>query len=110
MTEDIKWQDNDVLSVGGKMFAIFDIDRPGCFAFKCDDADFETLTERDGVIPAPYAAKFGWVKVARPGALPASEAKRLLRKAYGLILDRLPARRRAAIEAGIWQPPTARKR
>lgn len=92
VTEDIKWGDDLIFSVGGKMFAGFDLDDERQFAFKCDDDDFDRLTETDGIIPAPYAARFGWVKVERPGALSASEKKRLLRKSYDLVKAKLPKR------------------
>jgi predicted DNA-binding protein (MmcQ/YjbR family) len=96
-TEDVKWGDDLVFSVGGKMYAAFDLDDEDEFGFKCDDIDFERLTKRDGIIPAPYAARFGWVKVKRRGALPESEARRLLAKAHGLVASRLPKKTRAAL-------------
>lgn len=84
-TEDIKWGDNLIFSIGDKMFAGFEVDNEHEFAFKCDEEDFDRLIEREGVIPAPYAAKYGWVKVRKRGALPRAEAEGLLRKAHGLI-------------------------
>lgn len=99
-SDDVKWQDNYVIMVGGKMFAIFECDAPSLYAFKCDPEDFERLCERPGIIPAPYAARFGWVKVMKPGALKAAEAKKLIAKAHGLVLACLPAKKRAEIERG----------
>jgi predicted DNA-binding protein (MmcQ/YjbR family) len=100
VTEDVKWQDNLCLMVGGKMFAIFDCDSPETYAFKCTPEEFDQLTERPNIIPAPYAARFHWVKVTKKGALKAAEAKKLVTKARALVLECLPAKKRAAIEAG----------
>lgn len=84
-TEDVKWGDNLIFSIGDKMYAGFEVENEHEYAFKCDEEDFDRLVERDGVIPAPYAAKYGWVKVVKQGALGRAEAEALLRKAHGLV-------------------------
>lgn len=89
-TEDVKWGEHHVFSVGGKMFAAFDLEGESRVGFKCDDEDFDRLTERDGIIPAPYAARFGWVRVTRRGVLKAAEARALLAKAHALVGAKLP--------------------
>ncbi|MFM9994274.1 MAG: MmcQ/YjbR family DNA-binding protein [Phycisphaerales bacterium] len=96
-TEDIKWEDDLVFSVAGKMYAAFDIENSDDVGFKCDDVEFERLTRIDGIIPAPYAARFGWVKVRRRGVLPLPELKRLIRRSYDLVVEKLPAKARAAL-------------
>lgn len=95
----MKWGDDLVFSVGGKMYAAFDIDSEDQFGFKCDDITFERLTKRAGIVPAPYAARFGWVKVERKGALSGEEARRLLRRSYQLVLAGLPKKARDMIPA-----------
>lgn len=99
-TEDIKWGDNLIFSVGGKMFAGFDTDGTDQFAFRCADEDFDRLVEVDGIIPAPYAAKFAWVKVLRTDALPERELRALLEQAHAIILSGLPKKKQEAIRTG----------
>lgn len=89
-TEDIKWGDDLVFSIGGKMYAAFDIEDEDELGFKCDDEDFDRLTEMDGIIPAPYAARFNWVKVQRRGVLGVEELRGLIRKSYDLVVAKLP--------------------
>lgn len=96
-TEDIKWGDNLIFSVGGKIYAGFDTDGTRRYAFKCDEQGFLGLIQREGIIPAPYSARFFWVKVMRPGALKPAESRALLRRAYELIVEKLPAKKRAEI-------------
>ncbi|MFO0860084.1 MAG: MmcQ/YjbR family DNA-binding protein [Phycisphaerales bacterium] len=86
-TEDIKWGDNLIFSIRGKMYAGFDTDESGYYSFKCTEDDFDTLTEREGIIPAPYAARYFWVAVRQRRALSAAEARKYLRKAYDTILE-----------------------
>jgi predicted DNA-binding protein (MmcQ/YjbR family) len=109
-TEDIKWGADLVFSVGGKMFAGFHADGGLPLGFPCSDEDFDALTARAGIIPAPYAARFGWVSVQTAGALRQAEAKALLKKAYGLVLAKLPKGKREAIAGGAAAPSGAKAR
>ena len=90
-TEDVKWGDDHVFSVGGKMYAAFDVESEDSYGFKCDEEDFDLLTEREGIVPAPYAARFGWVSVER-GAMTKAEAKRQIRKSYEMVAGKLAKR------------------
>ena len=94
-TEDIKWEHDLVFSVGGKMYAAFDPAKPDTPSFKCDEADFLRLTAVDGVRPAAYLARAGWVSLERPDALPIEETKALLTRSHDLVVARLPERIRA---------------
>ena len=59
--------------------------------FKCTPEEFAELTERSGIIPAPYLARYHWVALERWDALPAAELKRRIRESYELVRDKLPA-------------------
>ena len=96
VTEEVKWGEDLVWSVGGKMFAAcHESDSGGAelpLGFKCCDEDFEKLTKKTGIIPAPYAARFGWVSVREASALTQREVERLVREAYRLVREKLPRR------------------
>lgn len=98
-TEDIKWGDNLIFSVGGKMYAGFDAphEAEGQFAFKCEEEEFMGLIQIEGIIPAPYTAKQFWVAVRDREALKIEEWKRLLKKAHSIILAKLPLKTRQLI-------------
>lgn len=87
--EDIKWGDNLVFSVGGKMFAVTHLDDVKGISFKVEDDRFLELTDRAGIIPAPYLARAKWVYVEDKDALGDEEAAALLRRAYELIFAKL---------------------
>ncbi len=97
-TQDVKWVDDLVFSVGGKMYASFHVDDRHRLGFKCTEQDMLRLVQIDGIIPAPYAARFGWVSVLRRGVLGAAELRRLIRKSYGLVVEGLPGRVRRELE------------
>jgi predicted DNA-binding protein (MmcQ/YjbR family) len=94
-TEDIKWGCDAVFSVGGKMFAVAGTPVTGSEApasgisFKVEDERFLELTDRPGIIPAPYLARARWVKVDRAEALSDREAAELLRRSYELVFAKL---------------------
>ena len=97
VTEDVKWGNDLVFSIGDKMFAGFGVDGGAGFGCKCSEDDFAALTELEGIVPAPYAARFFWISVRDPRALSEADAKDLLRKSYDLVLGKLPAKFRAKV-------------
>ncbi|MGB8338751.1 MAG: MmcQ/YjbR family DNA-binding protein [Burkholderiales bacterium] len=101
-TQEIKWGNNLTCCVHKKMFAVFVLDeknRPMRLGFKADRARFLELTDREGIVPAPYLARAKWVAVDSPKALSDAEAKTLLRTAYELIVSKLPKNIREEIAA-----------
>ncbi|MEK7726838.1 MAG: MmcQ/YjbR family DNA-binding protein [candidate division KSB1 bacterium] len=45
-TEDVKWGSNHVFSIGGKMFAVFDLNDDVSVSFKAAPATFDLLTTK----------------------------------------------------------------
>ena len=96
-TEDIKWGNDLVFSIGGKMFAVVCLDPPHTVAFKCMPDAFAELIEREGIIPAPYLARAMWVQDQGVGErLSRRELAPLIRDSYELVLATLPKRRQPA--------------
>jgi len=56
------------------------------------------LTEQPGIVPAPYLARAHWVAFEKADALPRTEAKKLLREAYDIVLAGLPKKVQAAFK------------
>jgi predicted DNA-binding protein (MmcQ/YjbR family) len=88
-TEDIKWGADIVFSVGEKMFMVTGADAPQGMSFKVEDERFLELTDRPGIIPAPYLARAKWVRVESADALDDGEAAALLRHSYELVFAKL---------------------
>ena len=101
-TEDIKWGADAVFSVGAKMFAVTGSEVPAKgMSFKVGDERFLELTDRPGIIPAPYLARAKWVYVERASALSDKEAAALLRRSYELVFAKLTKKLQREIgEAG----------
>lgn len=89
-SEDTKWDNKTVFSVGVKMFAITNKDVPAQgISFKVDDGRFLELTDRPGIVPAPYLARAKWVYVTLDARLDDAELAALLRRSHELVLARL---------------------
>jgi len=93
-TEDVKWSDHLVFSVGDKMFAIFDVSASEAVRLKVDPAVFSILTQQPGVSPAPYLARQSWIKIENSDTLPVDAVQDLLRESYDLVAAKLSKRAR----------------
>lgn len=98
-TEDVKWDNDLVFSVGGKMFACFSLPEGNPLSFKVDPDAFDVLTGRPGIRPAPYLAKHGWVSIESEDTLPAEMLDELIEESHALVAARLPKKLQA--ELGI---------
>lgn len=89
VTEDLKWGCDQVWSVGGKMFCVLGPAGSGGPSFKVPDADFLPMTDRPGIIPAPYMARAHWVKLDALDTLPEAELIAALRTSHALVAAKL---------------------
>ena len=90
-TEQIQWGDDLLFKVGGKMFAVTRLEPAKVWlSLKANPERFAELTERPGVIPAPYLARAKWIALESPDAFPDAELAQLLRESYELVRAKLP--------------------
>lgn len=101
-TEEVLWGGDLVFKIGGKMYAVTALE-PGAvwLSFKCTPENFGELTEREGIIPAPYLARHYWVALESADALPAAELKRLIGESYELVLGKLPKKAQEALHGEV---------
>lgn len=99
VTEDVKWGKDLCFSVGGKMFCVTGLEPDGgfSFSFKCTPEKFAELTEINGIVPAPYVARYHWVLIEDAAALPGTELKNLIKSSYQMVFDRLPKKTRDSL-------------
>ncbi len=91
-TEDIQWGNDLLFRIGRKIYAGASLDAasPTRLSFKCTPEEFAELIERDGIVPAPYVARYHWVALERWDALSEREIERLVRDSYERIRAKLP--------------------
>ncbi|MFH1296813.1 MAG: MmcQ/YjbR family DNA-binding protein [Bacteroidota bacterium] len=85
VTEDIKWGDNLVFSVGKKMFCLADLTPPLRVSLKVPQEQFADLAGTHGIIQAPYFARNKWICVENETRFTREEWEQYLRQAYELV-------------------------
>jgi predicted DNA-binding protein (MmcQ/YjbR family) len=100
-TEQIQWGDDLVFKVAGKIHAITVL-KPAklWLCFKVSPEKFAELTERSGIIPAPYLARAKWIALETKDALSSDELALLLRESYDMVVAKLPKKTREALASG----------
>jgi predicted DNA-binding protein (MmcQ/YjbR family) len=118
-TEQIQWGKDLVFKIKGKMFCVACtepvVPPKVSLSFKCDDATFAELVERNGVIPAPYMAQHKWVAPEQFDTLGAAELEKLIVRAYEIVRAKFkapkrkkPAKKVAAKKAAAKKPASKR--
>ncbi|MDE1163496.1 MAG: MmcQ/YjbR family DNA-binding protein [Acidobacteriaceae bacterium] len=105
VVETTQWGDNLVFWVGdkrlgGKMFALLDLDGELSHGVACWAAGperFHELVEQEGLFPARYLARAHWVAARQWTALRDREWQDELRAACAIVHDKLPKRVQAAL-------------
>src|SRR5437660_11140398 len=112
VTENIQWESDLLFRIGGKMFTVLALDTSygHVMSFKCTPEKFAELTERQGIVPAPYVARYHWVALERFDALSEKELKALLRNSYELVLEKLPKKVKLGLEQNTGKPGNASRK
>jgi predicted DNA-binding protein (MmcQ/YjbR family) len=99
--EQTVWEGDLTFKVTGKMFAHTVLEVASVWlSFKCSPENFAELSERAGIIPAPYLARAQWVALETKDALPPDELARLIRESYDLVVAKLPKKTRDTLSVG----------
>jgi predicted DNA-binding protein (MmcQ/YjbR family) len=90
-TEKVTWGADLTFRISEKIFAVTVLEPAKVWlSFKCSAENFAELTERAGIIPAPYMARNKWVALETREALQKEELMGLLRESYDLVFSKLP--------------------
>ena len=90
VTEDIKWGNDLCFLIGKKMFCVASLQVPFTASFKVPPDEFEELITKNGIIPAPYVARYHWVLVENVMVLKKKEWEHFIRQSYDLVKAGLP--------------------
>ncbi len=96
-TQDIKWKNDLCYLVGEKMYCVTSLQGFQYVSFKASPEDFSALIEREGILPAPYSARYHWVMVDNVRALNPSEWRNFIQKSYEMVLEKLPKKKKDSI-------------
>jgi predicted DNA-binding protein (MmcQ/YjbR family) len=98
-TETVQWGDHLLFKVGGKMFAIIELDGHSC-SLKCTPDRYAELVEMADIVPSSHNMwKYQWVTAEALTALGDAEFRELLTGSYRLVRAGLPKGAQAALDA-----------
>jgi predicted DNA-binding protein (MmcQ/YjbR family) len=97
----IKWEDDLVFTVAGKMFAVLCLRGPDRdrISFKVDPERFLELTDQPGIVPAHYMARAFWITVTEPERFAREQLQAFVRHSYELVRGRLSKKQQTALAA-----------
>ena len=99
---DPKYQNLITFTVGGKWFCLLHLESKRCNVKCAPERVVELQSRYQGVQPAWHMNKTHWVTLVLESDVPDREIEDILRRAYGLIVSRLPKSRRQ--ELGLAAP------
>lgn len=91
-----QWRDDSVAKVGGKIFCLLDRD-PGEIWLKVSDMAYDVMAEMEGIRPAPYFARAGWVAISPESPLTDAELRAYITEAHRLVAGRLSRKLRTEL-------------
>jgi len=111
----IKWEDDLVFTVAGKMFAVLCLRGPDRerISFKVDTDRFLELTDQPGIVPAHYMARAFWVTIAEPERFAREQLHSFIRHSYELVRAKLSKKLQTSLieqEGGMVAKKAARPR
>ena len=100
VTEEFPFDSNTlVFKVGGKMFALTDVDLFTSINLKCDPEEAVSLRERyPGILPGYHMNKRHWNTVLMDGTVPDRLVEDMICESYSLVLNGLPGKKRENLE------------
>lgn len=108
-TEKVTWGADLTFRISEKIFAVTVLEPARVWlSFKCSPENFADLTERTGIIPAPYMARAQWVALETKEALQKEDLAALLRESYEMVFSKLPRETQEAL-LQTSRPPAKRK-
>jgi predicted DNA-binding protein (MmcQ/YjbR family) len=96
-TEDIKWEDNLVFSVAGKIFCLAGLDAPLRVALKVPEDQFDELTQTTDITQASHFARRQWMTILEESRFSRAEWEKYIRQSYELVKSKLPKKVRESI-------------
>jgi predicted DNA-binding protein (MmcQ/YjbR family) len=95
----IKWEDDLVFTVAGKMFAVFCLRGPHRqrLSFKVDPERFLELTDQPGITSAAYMARAFWISIAEPDRFARAKMTEFVRHSYDLVRGGLSKKQQVAL-------------
>ena len=94
----VQWKGAHVWKVGGRMFAVAFRQRAVfALSLKASEMARQAYAGQPGIVPAPYLARAGWLRI-EDGAMPDADIADMIRVSHLLVINGLPKKQRAGLD------------
>jgi predicted DNA-binding protein (MmcQ/YjbR family) len=93
VSEDIKWGNDLCFIIAGKIFCAVSLEIPLKVSIKVTDEEFDELTGRPGIIPAPYVARHKWLLIENINLFQPGQWEYYIKQSYDLVKAKLPKKK-----------------
>jgi predicted DNA-binding protein (MmcQ/YjbR family) len=93
VTEGIKWGNDLCFMVGEKMFCVAMLNAPLKVSLKVADEEFDEISNRHGILPAPYVARYKWILVEDMNVFNQKQWEDHILQSYNLVKAKLPKKK-----------------
>jgi len=97
VTEDIKWGNDLCFMIGGKMFCVTPMNTPLRVSIKVTDEEFGEMTNLQGIIPAPYAARYKWILIEDVNIFSQKKWEYYIAQSYNMVKSKLSKKELAGL-------------
>ena len=98
VTEDVKWGHDLCFLIGGKIFCVTGFSSVLKVSLKVREEEFEQLSVKNGIIPAPYLARHKWIFIQEEKCFSKKEWEQYIRQSYELVKEKLPKKVREQLK------------
>ena len=98
VTEGIKWGNDLCFMVGEKMFCVILLNIPLKVSFKVTDEEFDEISNSQGIIPAPYAARHKWILIEDVNIFNKKKWEHYITQSYNLVKAKLSKKKLAQLK------------
>jgi predicted DNA-binding protein (MmcQ/YjbR family) len=110
-TEKLQWGEELCFKVDGKIFAMVGLGAvPQTLICKCDPETFAEMTEREGIVPAPYVGRYKWVMLEHLDALTEGDLKELITRSYAMVAAKAKIKKKIPAVRTSRRPEAPRSR
>lgn len=97
----VKWEDDLVFTVAGKLFAVICLRGPHRqrISFKVDPERFLELTDQPGITAAAYMARAFWISLNEPDRFARAKIAEFVQHSYALVRAGLSKKQQATLDS-----------
>ncbi len=88
--QDVKWGNDLCYVVAEKMYCVTSLEEPFSVLLKVLKEEMDELTEREGIVPAPYLVRNHWIMIENARAFNGDEWRHYVKQSYELVVAKLP--------------------